>query len=68
MSAKFVKLVEGHEPFAVNPEQVVALQATHGGRQTEVIMTNGGTKNVMLALDEVLARFGGQKPADDWAG
>lgn len=63
----FVKLRDGHEPFVVNPDNICALEGTHGGRQTTVIMTNGGTQQLAITVDECLRRINdARKHADDW--
>jgi hypothetical protein len=61
----FVVLIDGHEPFAVNPHQVCAVEGHAGRRDCMVIMANGGTKRVPLSVDEVIRRLSQAAP-DNW--
>lgn len=62
----FVKLREGHEPFAVNPDAVAALQGMAGGRETLVVLLTGGSERVQHSVDAVLSLFAAAagRPAD----
>lgn len=61
---RFVKLREGAEAFAVNPDQVASLEGVAGGRETLVNTTNGGSVRLQIPIDEALARLA--PPPEDW--
>lgn len=61
---RFVKLREGAEAFAVNPEQVCSLEGVAGGRETLCNTTNGGSVRLHISIDEAMARLA--PPPEDW--
>ena len=62
----FILLREGHEPFAVNPRQVCALEALASGRETAVLLANGGTIRLMVPFKDCLAKLEAARESDDW--